>query len=52
MTLALILAGLVLLLLTGLPIFAGLGLASIVLLLIVDGQIGSLADIVFAKLNV
>lgn len=52
MTLALILIGLVLLLLTGLPIFAGLGLASIVLLLIVDGQIGSLADIVFAKLNV
>jgi C4-dicarboxylate transporter DctM subunit len=52
MTLALILLGLVLLLLTGLPIFAGLGLASMVLLLIVDGQIGSLADIVFAKLNV
>ncbi len=52
MTLALILLGLVLLLLTGLPIFAGLGLASIVLLLIVDGQIGSLGDIVFAKLNV
>ena len=52
MTLAVILLCLVLLLLTGLPIFAGLGLASIALLLIVDGQIGSLADIVYAKLNV
>ena len=52
MTLALILLGLVVLLLTGLPIFAGLALASIVLLLIVDGQIGSLGDIVYGKLNV
>lgn len=51
MTLALILLGLVVLLLTGLPIFAGLGLASMILLLIVDGQIGSLANIVYAKLN-
>ena len=51
MTLALILLGLVVLLLTGLPIFAGLGLASIILLLIVDGHIGSLGNIVFAKLN-
>ncbi len=52
MTLALILIGLVLLLLTGLPIFAGLGLASIALLLIVEGQIGSLGEIVFGKLDV
>ncbi|UCH74136.1 MAG: TRAP transporter large permease [Rhodospirillales bacterium] len=52
MTLALILLGLVVLLLTGLPIFAGLTLASIALLLIVDGEIGSLGDIVYGKLNI
>jgi len=52
MTLALILLGLVVLLLTGLPIFAGLTLASIALLLIVEGGVGSLADIVYGKLNV
>ena len=51
MTLFLILLGLILLLLTGLPIFAGLGLAAIGLLLLADGQIGSLAPIVFGKLN-
>ena len=51
MTLFLILLGLVLLLLTGLPIFAGLGLAAIGLLLLVDGQIGNLGPIVFGKLN-
>lgn len=52
MTLALILLGLVVLLLTGLPIFAGLTLASIALLLIVDGSLGSMAEVVFGKLNV
>ena len=52
MTLALILSGLVLLLLTGLPIFAGLGLMAGALLILVEGQIGSLAEIVFGKIDV
>jgi len=52
MTLALILFGLVILLLTGLPIFAGLGLVSIGLLIAIEGQITSLGDIVFGKLNI
>ena len=52
MTLVLILLALVLLLLTGIPIFAGLGLISIGLLWGVEGQIGSLGDIVFGKLNI
>ena len=52
MTLAIILVALVLLLLTGLPIFAGLGLMAGALLILVEGQIGSLAEIVFGKLNV
>jgi len=47
----LILAGLVLVLLTGVPIFAGLGLASIVLMLLTEGHIGSIADTVFGKLD-
>ncbi len=52
MTLVLILLALVLLLLTGVPIFAGLGLISIGLLWGVEGQLGSLGDIVFGKLNI
>jgi C4-dicarboxylate transporter DctM subunit len=48
----LILLGLVVLLLTGLPIFAGLGLAAIGLLYVTQGEIGSLGDVVFGKLNV
>ena len=52
MTLILILIALVLLLLTGLPIFAGLGLISIGLLWGVEGQLSSLGDIVFGKLNI
>jgi len=48
----LILAGLVVLLLTGLPIFAGLGLAAIVILYFTQGEIGSLGDVVFGKLDV
>ena len=52
MLLALILVVLIILLLTGLPIFAGLGLMSMALLLIFEGQIGSLGEIVFAKLNI
>ncbi|MCP5371625.1 MAG: TRAP transporter large permease [Hyphomicrobiales bacterium] len=51
MTLAVILVGLVALLLTGVPIFAGLGLASVVLMLLTEGSIGSMADTVFGKLD-
>ncbi len=51
MTTILILSGLVILLLTGAPIFAGLGIASIVLMLIAEGSIGSIADTVFGKLD-
>lgn len=47
----LILAGLILILLTGVPIFAGLGLASLILMLLTEGNINSAADTVFAKLN-
>ena len=52
MTLILILTCLIILLLTGLPIFAGLGLVSIFLLLVTEGQISSLGEIVFGKLNI
>jgi len=51
MTIALILFALVALLLTGVPIFAGLGLASVVLMLLTEGSIGSAADTVFGKLD-
>ncbi len=51
MTTFLILSGLVALLLTGVPIFAGLGIASIVLMLMTEGNIGSIADTVFGKLD-
>ena len=51
MTTFLILGGLVILLLTGAPIFAGLGVASIVLMLFAEGSIGSIADTVFGKLD-
>ena len=46
-----ILLGLVLLLLSGMPIFAGLGLASIILMLLTEGSIGSVGDTVFGKLD-
>jgi len=52
MSLILILICLVVLLLTGLPIFAGLGLVSIILLFVTEGQISSLGEIVFGKLNI
>ncbi len=48
---AVILLGLVLLLLSGMPIFAGLGLASIVLMLVTEGSIGSVGETVFGKLD-
>lgn len=46
-----ILAGLVILLLTGAPIFAALGLTSMILMLVMEGSVNSVADTVFAKLN-
>ena len=51
MTILLILLFLVVLLLTGIPIFAGLGLASLVIMLLTEGNVNSVADTVFAKLN-
>jgi C4-dicarboxylate transporter DctM subunit len=51
MTALLILACLLVLLLTGAPIFAGLGLASLVVMLLTEGHVNSVADTVFAKLN-
>lgn len=47
----LILAGLIVLLLTGMPIFAGLGLTSLIIMLLTEGNVNSAADTVFAKLN-
>ena len=52
MKLFLILLGMLLLLLSGMPIFTGLGLMATGLLYAVEGQIGSLAEIVFGKLDV
>ncbi len=51
MTTAFILCGLILLLLTGMPIFAGLGLTSLIIMLLTEGNVNSAADTVFAKLN-
>ncbi|MCB1638528.1 MAG: TRAP transporter large permease subunit, partial [Thiothrix sp.] len=51
MTALLIFTGLILLLLTGVPIFAALGLTATVILIIFEGGIGSVADTVFASLN-
>jgi C4-dicarboxylate transporter DctM subunit len=51
MTIALVLIGLVALLLTGVPVFAGLGLGSIVLMLISEGGIGGIADTIVGKLD-
>ena len=51
MTLALILLAVVLVLATGMPVFAGLGLVAISLLLVVEGSLGGIAEIVFGKLN-
>ncbi len=51
MTTLLILVCLVVLLLTGAPIFAGLGLASLIIMLITEGSINSAADTVFGKLD-
>ena len=51
MTAVVIFAGLILLLLTGAPIFAALGLTATAILLTYEGGIGSVADTVFAHLN-
>jgi len=51
MTIALILAGLVLLLFTGLPIFAGLTLFGGMLLVATQGDLGSISEVIYGELN-
>lgn len=51
MTLALVFAGLLLLLLTGIPIFAALGLSASAILMIVEGDIDGLGNAVFTHLD-
>jgi len=51
MTVVLILAGLVLLLFTGLPIFAGLALFGGALLYVTQGSLGAVAEVIFGELN-
>lgn len=51
MTFALILIGLVLVLLTGVPVFAGLLLFSSAMLYAVEGHLGGIGDLVFGKLD-
>lgn len=51
MTIAMILLGLVLLLFTGLPIFAGLTLFGSAMLYFTQGELGSVSDVVFHELN-
>ncbi|WP_420006806.1 TRAP transporter large permease [Arenibacterium sp. LLYu02] len=51
MTLILVFAGLILLLLTGIPIFAALGLTASAILFIVEGDLDGLGDAVFTHLN-
>ncbi|SPF81740.1 TRAP transporter large permease [Pseudoprimorskyibacter insulae] len=51
MTAVLIFTGLIFLLLTGIPIFAALGLTATLILLVFEGGVGSVADTVFAHLN-
>ncbi|MDH5245602.1 MAG: TRAP transporter large permease subunit [Betaproteobacteria bacterium] len=51
MLFALILVGLVLVLLTGIPVFAGLTLFSAALLLVAEGRLGGIGDLVFGKLD-
>jgi len=50
-TIALILAGLVLLLFTGLPIFAGLTLFGGMLLVATQGGLGSISEVIYGELN-
>ena len=51
MTFALILAGLVLILFTGLPIFAGLTLFGGALLIATQGSLGSISEVIYGELN-
>ena len=51
MTFALILTGLVLVLLTGVPVFAGLPLFATGILVAVEGKLGGIGDLVFGKLD-
>ena len=51
MTLFLVFAGLILLLLTGIPIFAALGLAAATIMMIAEGDIDGLGDAVYAHLD-
>ncbi|MCM5571558.1 TRAP transporter large permease [Burkholderiaceae bacterium FT117] len=51
MTIALLFAGLLLLLFTGLPIFAGLALYGGALLLATQGEIGSVTEVIFGEIN-
>ena len=51
MTIALLFAGLLLLLFTGLPIFAGLALYGGALLLITQGELGSVTEVIFGEIN-
>ncbi len=51
MTIVLVFAGLIALLLTGMPVFAALGLAATAILLIFEGGIGSVADTIYAHLD-
>ena len=51
MVFALILVGLVLVLLTGVPVFAGLMLFATALLVGVEGRLGGIGDLVFGKLD-
>jgi C4-dicarboxylate transporter DctM subunit len=50
-TLVLVFAGLILLLLTGIPIFAALGLTASAIMMIVEGDIDGLGDSVFTQLD-
>lgn len=51
MTIFLVFSGLILMLLSGMPIFAALGLTATGILLLTQGSISSVADTVFAHLN-
>ena len=51
MTFALILVGLVLVLLTGIPVFAGLFLFGASILFVAEGHLGGIGDLVFGKLD-
>lgn len=51
MTALMVFAGLIILLLTGMPIFAALGLAGAAILLLFEGSVSSISDTIFASLN-